>query len=329
MAILLTFLFFFILLSIPFIPAILELLRPNDASPLFINMDYSKDPRYFGKSFRGLLKNALGNDIITGMHEVKLSKNEHAEISQSKKINRGESYEHVLYILGDLITEDKTRFGKEIYVKGDATIGYENVLRAIACDGRLSISSGTTIIRWADAEGGVEIHDRCNLGINISSAHELRIGKDCRFKRLYGIPIMTYSNKGDIQEGTDDTHHDNKNFLIISPFTKIERDIIVKKNLIIRKGCVFTGSIKTYGNLIIEGNTMVSGNIFSEADIEIGEGTTVAGDIFSQGRVTIRHNVRIGDTGKIKSVIGKKGIIIGQDVIIFGYTMTEGTGLVV
>lgn len=329
MAILLTFLIFFILILLPFIPAFLELLKPKDASPLFINMDYSKDPRYFGRSFRGVLKKAITTDTDVGLREVKLSKNEMIEIAQSKNINKGEIYEHILYISGNLITEEKARFSKEIYVKGDATIGYENVLRAIACDGRLSISSGTTIIRWADAEGEVEIHDRCNLGINISSAHKLRIGKDCRFKRLYGIPIMTYSNKGNVQAPSDDTHHNNKNFLIISPFTKIGRDIIVKKNLIIKKGCVFTGSIKTYGNLIFEGDTTVFGNIFSEADIEIGEGTTIAGDIFSQGIVTIRRGVRVGDAGKVKSVIGKKGIIIGQNVIIFGYTMTEGIGLVV
>ncbi len=318
-----------ILLLIPFILGILELLRPKDASSHFINMDYSKEPRYFGRSFMAILKNAIPADTDVGLRDVKLSRNEMVEIAQTKKTNRGESYEHILYILGDLVTDERVRFNKEIYVRSDATIGYENVLRAIACDGRLSFSSGVTIIRWADAEGEVEISDRCNLGISVSSGCGLRIGKECRFRRLYGMPIMTYINKEDKPEASDESLHGNKDYLMISPFTKIEKDIIVKKGLIIKKDCTFMGSIKTYGNLILKGNATVFGNIFSEADIEIGRGTTVTGDIFSQGSVIIGQNVRIGDSGKVKSVIGEKGVILSDNVIIYGYVMTEGTGLVI
>ncbi|GAB4538452.1 MAG: hypothetical protein Fur0020_07360 [Thermodesulfovibrionia bacterium] len=331
MAILLTFLIFLMLLLIPFIPALLELLKPTDASPLFIRMDYSKDARYFGNSFRNILKNAIITDMDIGMREVKLSKDEIVEIAQSKRIGKGERYEHILYILGSLITEEKARFDKEIYVKGDAVIGCENVLRAIACDGRLSISSGVTIIRWVDAEGGIEISDNCNLGISLSSSNGVKIGKDCRFKRLYGMPIMTYKDiERGYKVGLDNTQCPiDEDHLIISPFTKIEKDLIVRKGLLIKKGCVLVGSIKTYGNLIIEGDTTVFGNIFSEADIEIGERTTVRGDVFSQGSVTVRQGVKIGDVGKVKSVIGKRRIMINDDVTIYGYVMTEGVGMVV
>lgn len=335
MASFLAFLVFLMLLLIPFIPAIIEVLRPRDASLLFIRMDYSKDPRYFGRSFKNILKNAVTADKCMEIREVKLSKNERVETAASKKIGTGEEYDHILYILGDLISEDMAKFNKEVYVKGDATIGCKNHLRAIACDGRLSLMSEVSILRWADAEGKVEVNDKCNLGISISSADELKIGKDCKFKRLYGMPIITYSRNNDDDSFSgkaamsDDTRIANKDCVIISPFTSVEKDFIVKKDLMVKRGCLFTGSIKTYGNLILENDIVVSGNIFSEGDIEIGDGTTVAGDIFSQGVVAIKGKVRIGSAGKVKSVIGKRGIIIGQDVIIHGYTLTEGSGTVV
>lgn len=330
------FLIFLILLLIPFMPAIMELLRPKDASSLFIKMNYSKDPRYFGRSFREIIKNLIPADTSFGIREVTLSKNEKVEIAHSKRILAGEKVNHILYITGDLVSEDKVRFNKEVYVKGDAAIGSKNTLSAIACDGSLSISNEVSVVRWADAEGKVEVYDNCNLGISISSGDELRLSKGCKFKRLYGMPITTYNidnNQPVLCHGrkdiSDDTWILNKDHMIIPPFTRIEKDIIVKGNLRVRKGCILMGSVKTHGELIVEEDVKVSGNLFSERDIEIGEGATISGDVFSQGSITIKRGVSIGSIGKIKSVIGKKGIILGQGVMIYGYAMTEGSGVVV
>jgi len=52
-------LIFAIFITMPFIPGIIELLRPTDDKPMFIKMGYSKDARYFGKSFRKILRNSL------------------------------------------------------------------------------------------------------------------------------------------------------------------------------------------------------------------------------------------------------------------------------
>lgn len=359
MTFLFIFLVFFILLLIPFIPAVVELIRPRDALPLFIRMDYSKEPRYFGRSFKGILKNSVSADTSPGIREVKLSRNEKVEIARSRRIGIGENVDHILYIIGDLVSEDKARLNKEVYVTGDASIGSMNTLRAIACEGGLYLSSNVSIDRWADAEGRVEAGDSCDLGINISSGNELRIGKGCKFKRLYGTPIITYSLEGlcpsnslkeDIFEDlkglrpsmdsgnidrqstiravSDDAWIVDKDCMTVPPLTRVEGNLIVKKDLTVRNGCAIVGSIKTYGDLTLESGVRISGNVFSEGDIEIGEYSTIAGDIFSQGGITIKGKARIGSPGEIKSVIGKMSIRLGPDVIIYGYVMTEGSGIV-
>jgi len=336
MNILFIFLAFIILLLIPFIPVIVELLRPKDALPLFIRMDYSKEPRYFGRSFKNILKNSVPADASPGIREVKLSRDEKVEIARSRRIGIGENVDHILYINGDLVSEDKARLNKEVYVNGNASIGSMNTLRAIACEGRLSLSSNVSIVRWADAEGKVEAGDSCNLGISISSGDELRVGRGCRFKRLYGIPIITYSRDDNAigrhfatREVSDDAWIVDKDCMIVPPLTKVEGNLIVKKRLEVRKECVFVGSIKTYGDLTLEEGVRISGNIFSDGDIEIGENTTISGDVFSQGAIIIKKKARIGTPKEIKSVIGKMGITLGQDVIIYGYLMTEGSGMVI
>lgn len=364
MTFLFIFVVFFILLLIPFIPAVVELIRPRDALPLFIRMDYSKEPRYFGRSFKGILKNSVSADTSPGIREVKLSRNEKVEIASSRRIGIGENVDHILYIIGDLVSEDKARLNKEVYVTGDASIGSMNTLRAIACEGRLYLSSNVSIARWADAEGRVEAGDSCDLGINISSGNELRIGRGCKFKRLYGTPIITYSFEGlcpsnslkkDIFENiflgvlkglrpfmdsgnidrqstiravSDDAWIVDKDCMTVPPLTRVEGNLIVKKDLKVRNGCDIVGSIKTYGDLTLESDVRISENVFSEGDIEIGEYSTIAGDIFSQGGITIKGKARIGSPGEIKSVIGKRRISLGPDVIIYGYVMTEGSGIV-
>lgn len=351
--ILFIFVVFFILLFLPFISGIIELLKPRDAAPLFINKNYTKDPRYFGKSFRYIIENALGTgDLNSGVREVKLSKNEAIEIAPHKKVYAGEEGNNVFYIGGNFVSTEKARFNKEIYVKGDTAIGSENTLRAVACTGKVFISEKSNIIRWVDGEEGVDIGIKCNLGINISSGGMLRVSKHCSFKRLYGLPIITTydiplviynlpvileetDNKGECSENPKEMEEISdiswvigKKQSVIPPFARIERDFIVKKDLTIKENCILNGSIKTYGDLIIGKDVKVSGNAFSEGDIEIGEGTVVMGNIFSQGTVHIRERVKIGSAEKFKSVIGKKGIVLEQDVRIYGYVMTEGTGII-
>lgn len=346
--ILFIFIIFFILLFLPFIPGIIELLKPRDAAPLFINKNYTKDPRYFGKSFRYIIENALSTgDLSSGVRKVKLSKNEDVEIAPYKKIYAGKEGDNVFYITGDFVSTEKARFNKEIYVKGDAVIGSENTLRALACTGKVLISEKSNIIRWVDGEKGVDIGIKCNLGISISSGGILRISKHCSFKRLYGLPIITTSNinspirveetdnndesfesRKKIEEISDISWVIDEKQAVIPPFARIEGDFIVRKGLTMKENCVLNGSIKTYGDLIIGKDVKVSGNLFSEGNIEIGEGTLVMGNIFSQGTVHIRERVKIGSAEKFKSVIGKKGIVLEQNVIIYGYIMTEGTGTI-
>ena len=58
MMISIVFVLFIMLFFLPFLPGIAELVRKEDADPLYIAMDYIKDPRYFGKSFKELLHQA-------------------------------------------------------------------------------------------------------------------------------------------------------------------------------------------------------------------------------------------------------------------------------
>ncbi len=352
MGIFLIVLIFIILLLVPFLMGVIELYKPQDSSPLFIEMDRSKDPRYLGKSFRYILENAIQyEDISPGMKEVKLSKKETLEITGTKKIHAGEEGRHVYYVRGDFVSSPKTQFVKEIYVTGNAAIGSESMLRALACAGKVFIAERANIIRWVDAEQDIDICRGGNLGISVSSGGKLRVSGQCKFKRLYGSPIVTVddiqfvSDPESESEGakspgrvspeeryieniTDTAWIVHRKHTVIPQSTWIHQDFIARKDLRIKRECVLEGNIRTYGNLIIGEDVHVSGNVFVEGDVEIGEGSFLQGSLFSQGNALIRKGVRIGEQGKVKSVIVRKGIILCQDVRIYGYVLTDGLGTI-
>ncbi len=338
------------MLALPFVPAAAELFRPKDDKRLYINKDYVKDPRYFGRSFRRILKRAIGTDVPpNGTRRVKLSKEEEVESSDNKNIPPEQSLDKVQYIAGELVTGRGVEFKNDLYVRGRASIGENSLLRTMACDSDVLLKKGTRLVRWLDAEGSITVEDGCNLGISASCEGTLALGKGCEFKRLFGKPVVTYGyveresksrakrmpqkeppapNK--VKTVEDVATLVKGNTRLSSSYYKGKRiwNLIVKGDLIVEDGAVLDCSASVYGRLTVGKGAVVRGNLFCEGDVEIKEGAAVHGDIFSQGEVRIERGVRIGEAGRVKSIIGKSAVRLAGDVCIHGYVLTEGRGTV-
>ncbi|MFA7329079.1 MAG: hypothetical protein WC081_06215 [Candidatus Ratteibacteria bacterium] len=335
--ILLAFLIFLLLILLPFVPAIRELVRPKDSLALFIKMDYTKNPRYFDRAFKDILEKSLEKvGYEPGLKKVQLSKNELVDISDSKVVPDNEIVGNILYVRKKFTSGKRVYLNKEIFAGESAIIGEKNVLRAVASDGNITISAGTRVIRWVGTEGSVFVGSDCVLGKLCSCSGLLEIGKACVFNALYGKPINTYkmpdkevvSVAPKMKNVDDAAWYVSENHFSIPPGAVINNDIISKRNLTLKKDCTVAGSLKSYGNIVLDEGVTVKGNLFAEGDIIIGGKSTVTGNIFSQSYIRIAGNVRVGETGTIKSVIGKKGIELTGNTVIFGYVLTEGTGRV-
>jgi len=326
-----------ILFVLPFVPGAREIKRKDDAAPLFINMNYCKDPRYFAASFRKIILKAIG-DVPTGIHAVTLSKQETVQVSDGPWNVAGSVAENVLFIRSDLKSESDTTFKKEVYAQGNVIIGESNRLQALACDGDLHVLKGTRFLRWLDAEGSVKIDEECYLGISATCRGELSLASKCNFSRLYGYPVVTANNTRHVGNNADQTVGDNSALEGIPTERDISDmpahclkncNIIAGGPLSIGEHSVIHGHIKSHGKVVTGASVIIMGNLFAEGDIEIGPGSRVLGSVFSQGCITIRHGVTIGSENRIKSIVGKKGISLEGGVQVFGYIVTEGKGIVV
>ena len=335
------FALFLLLFFLPFLPGIAEIVRKEDADPLYIAMNYIKDPRYFGKSFKELLRQAT-KDFTSdfGIHDVQLSKKEKLEIAGSTNVSAAEQIDHLLCVQGNLVSHENAQFNKEVYVAGNALIGHNNIMHVLAADGNVTIGANVQLQRWVDADGDIDIAARCNLGISASSGRKLHLGRDCHFRRLYGIPITT----GDDGTVTIDNFvpplppmellpaemtfvriKDRK----IPPGAIMGKNVVFPQDVQIGYGSVLRGDVKSYGKLVLEDNVIIDGNVFADGDIIIGRGAKISGHVFSQKTVHISSGTVISRPDTIKSIVGKKSVHIEQNVTIYGYVTTEGEGLIV
>jgi predicted acyltransferase (DUF342 family) len=332
------FILFILLFALPFVPGILEMFIKKDADPLFIAMDYIKDPRYFGKSFKNILQTAAtGLETGPELHDVTLSKKEKLQMSESINIPSEKKVDHLLYVQGNLASANGARFVQEVYVTKDAAIGPNNTVHVLAVDGNLTVASGTKFERWIDADGDIDIGANCNLGINASSGAKLFLTKNCVFRRLYGMPIATGNEKSPAYdyktmpqaqvlppEMTFVRSEEQK----LPPASIISTNMVFKQDIQIGYDSLIKGDIKCYGKLVLEENVSIDGNLFADGDIIIGRGANIRGNVFSQTTVLISAHSVISCPGLVKSIIGKKSVQIEPNVAIYGYVSTEGSGII-
>jgi cytoskeletal protein CcmA (bactofilin family) len=329
---------FLSLLVLPFLPGIIELRKSHDSRALPINMEYSRDPRYFGRSFKGLLKRALQTKgLDEGKQQITLSKKETVEILPRTKIPAGNCIDHLMVVHGNFVSLEKVRLNKEIYVEGKASIGERNTLRALASEGKVSLAFKTRVIRWVDAEGVFTADHSCDLGWSISSGSRIKIGADCRFRRLFGMPIQTWhenpvKESSDVDQGYEDIGDSaiisDRDWTVIPPSTKIDKTLIFKQNLRIKNNCVLNGDIKTYKKLVLEEGVRIRGNVFAENGIRTGPRARIFGNIFSQESISIGKESKVGRAGAIKSVVARKEIALDRGVVIYGYIVAGKRGRV-
>lgn len=322
---------------IPIMPGIMELKRPRDNKALGINMNFSKDHKYFGRSFKEILDRGLGTEktVTPGVYTIALSKPEAVRVVLEERIPDQQKIDQIYYLANDCVSGSGVKFQKEVYAKGNINIGKNSSLRALYSEGDITIEENTKILRWIVGDRSISISEGCELGLSVSGSAELSVSRNCTFSRLYGMPFCTYRvEKSTLPPdgslaGIDDTAIVlTKDEIVIPPYTTLTSDIVARGTLRLREGCTVQAAIKAYENVYIENNARLTGDVFGEKDVVIGEGCVIAGNVFSQGNITIEQGSEVGNPSVVKSVIAKKSITIAGNVKIYGYIMTEGEGLI-
>lgn len=297
------FMFFLLLLFMPFLPGIIELLIKRDEDPLNIKQDFSKDPAFFGKSFRNILGKALrerAKMISKDTIKLSLSSSKPEMIKIYHEVVSGKHLNEIVYGQGEEVrTDGPLETYKEVVINKNFKILHPCNVRSLLVLGNLKVNDSLNVARWIHVEERAEIEAKSNLGVNFF-AKEIKINSLCEFKRMFAekIEIGQEIEEGDFRDS-------------IPYYIK--------------------GTLRSEGTVNIKAeneNLIVEGNIISNDDIVVEGNVWIKGNIFSHKGVVLLKRVIVGENQKIKSVVGKKGVVLGEGVKIYGYVHTDGKGVV-
>ncbi len=338
-------LLFAAMLTIPYVPSVVELYRPLDDKPLFINLEYRRNPRYFSKSFRDkiLKMQSRRTDGQDGLAAGKLSREESVEYADCLDVGEREKVAELVCLSGDLTMGEEAALENDAFVRGSARLGPHCRLRAMAVNGMAELGPGVVVERWLDAEKRLLIGDGCDLGVICSSGGLIELGKDVSFHRLYGAQIRTAGANGPrpsfkrpaasahgngdrlLRTIADELDYYGSDHTVLAD-GRVEQSIVVRGHLHAMENAILLGSVRVHGNARFGRNVTVVGNVFCDGSALFAENCTVLGNVFSQKEIRAGAGCTFGSAGGVKSVIAKKNVLLGPAVVIYGYVACEGRG---
>ncbi len=197
----LALLFTFILLfALSFYFGLREWLRPQDDTPLPVDVEYVRLENYFGLSFRAKMREWLETARTVPAPEpwkpplrAVLEKPNGERILLVSGDWAGDRQERgeLVYSEGDLRLSDHCVFHREIYCRGKFESGLGVQLQAVAADGALTLGFDNVVFRWVDAHGKVLLRRGTAVYSRVSSAVSIELEPEVVVQSLFAPQIVS------------------------------------------------------------------------------------------------------------------------------------------
>jgi cytoskeletal protein CcmA (bactofilin family) len=306
---------FITLFAMPLLAGFLEIVHPNDDGRLAVDNDYTRDPRFFGNSFRAKIASLLAEDRSVPRTEPFLGRtDERAHVARCIDVTADANIAEVLLALDRIDIADGATV-IDAFGKVAATAGRNVRLRTISSDGYVELGDGTEVERWVDADDRLDVGRGCNLGVSASAGAQARIGSGTSFTRIFGNPVVAIRQGSDaISEG-------------ISPdFSAFDGNVIFDDDAQIEAGATIAGSVKAHGRLTIGEGATIAGNVIGRGDVIVGAAARVGGHAFAEGSLQLDRGARVGTPRAAKTAYGATALTLHDGAMVYGWAITDGAG---
>ena len=300
------------LLTLPLLPAMVELRLKRDAQPLNVIQQHAGEIRHFSNGFRGYiarLQGSLQECVTAGTTATGMM----PDGDEYLLLGRADAFFNppgenqatcpLILIAGtDIALPCGVTFVKEIYAAGRFTGGVHSTYRAILCEKDILLQRASQVMRWAHAVGRFHVEHDCDLYGRISSDQEIWMQSGCTFQRL---------NAPCIGAGFPSSMVDPPPSLVSDPSADLQSwpapvgRRLFQADLEIQPGEVIVGNVVTRGKLHIGAGARVLGSVKSNKDAVLETGVSVKGSFVSAGRLHIGPRCRISGP-----VIAEHGLVI-------------------
>ena len=308
---------FIAIFAMPLVPGLLELRRPRDDRALPIALAYTRDPRFFSRSFRAKIEPFL-NANRHGKRRFLDRRNERANVGETIFVASRDcpmeaqiAHERLFCGTGATITDG---YGRRS-VRCDERV----LARTLCTDGDLVLREGCAVERWLDAETSLEVERSCSLGTSASSGGTVRLAGNVTFERIFGACIVVRGASSLPAPRPDEAA------IVLSRIDE-GRDVIVRGDAIVPDDAVVDASIKVHGSLFIGARARITGNAVARKDLVLNDGGIIAGHAFCEERLFVGPGARIGTPGEQKTAYTAGTCLLCDGATVYGWVVSEQGG---
>jgi predicted acyltransferase (DUF342 family) len=332
------------LLVLPVTPALMELRKRRDATPLPTGRDDGK-VTHFADSFRARLE-----PLRPALHQCH-SRRENSRVQADGM--------EVLLVGGDGFDFDRSLLQNvdvvmcsvpafipagrvieaDVYAEGTLDVAEGVALRAALALGDIIIEQNSHVLRWLHARGSVYIRRGSSAQSRVSADQSIFLERGSAFQRIHAPLIFTM----DTDEEDRPLPHEGGEFIPMSarhrkigteaqpgpdselfaarPRMRVQGDFVLpageslKANVIctgklhLERGSRFFGNAKSYGNTVIEDDACMHGSLACGDTAYLGPRSFVAGPIMAEQEVFMAGGARAGQPGRLTTIAACKAAI--------------------
>ena len=296
---------------LPLIPALLELLRPTDATPLAMVGQDAGELTYFADRFRGYLDEQLSRspDATTA------SAGRFADGTPWVRRGAADDGSAPARVDAVVLAEPDTRlpsdgvYTMELFERGDLTCGARTVVRALLADGACDLGAGSDVLRWVHAEGVLRVGVDATLHGRATSHEAIELRPGVRFARLRAPRIAS--------RGAADTEP----FLPVLPVVSDVSDDHAPLTPFVPPGATRLGDgyLRVDGSLVVPRRALVTANLIVRGDLRLEAGSRVQGAVKAHGSVTVGRDVVVDG-----AVVAQREVHVDAGARLLGVVIAEG-----
>ena len=326
------------LLTLPFIAAFREWLKPTDLAPLPIAHHYSSDIDHFAKRLHADVKAKLGLGASTGYEDFDFV------VDWVEDMNWGHARKR---LISEFSIESPTPIRSEqpLYVKGNIHAGDESVFSRLYATGDIDLGIGSEVHDWAHANGAVRL-GRQSVGLRrISAGTSIELNMQAWFERMQAPTLYFGASRQEVSAHeeihqldasfSDFPHAIQKTpslFLIqgdcqLPANKRYQSSVVVTGFLTIGTGTTIIGDVKARKGVSLGSNAFVKGAVTCEKRIYLFKHARALGPLLSESDILIGAQSVIGLLDA-PTTVNARNIIVEDGVVVHGTVWAHDIGMV-
>ncbi len=329
-------------IAIPFVPALMELLRPQDAAPLNAVGQDTGSLTYFATSFTARMtsEGLLGTSVPPRLSDGSVVRvhNAMTPLAPSR-----EPITDVVVLMDDTPTADGLVIATECLARRTLHGGANCSYRAILGQRDVRLGEGSTVLRWVHANGRLEAATGTRLMGRATSDREILLSAGVQFDRL-DAPMVRVGGGGTLETpilplsayppfvpekaiALGAGYWRVRGNLIVPPDTSVAGSIIVLGNVVVGEGARVEGSLKAHGTMHVKSRAVIMGAVAARGRIVVEDGARLSGPVISESSIVIGASV-VG-VGSQRTTVTAPRVELRSGATVYGAVMAADGGAAV